>query len=229
MRATCSTCSPPMPRACKPERAATSSRSTLRPILRSRSSAPVLGGPGDYCIYMRGQWRREGTRASARSKRKSPPGTAPRHLGEHGEPKHQGGRAVEGQRAMQFQSDSLCSDGSTIEGRDRLRPPARTTTTRPALIPTNLKPAGLLEYAAVCGETLACGHARAGDPCSHRQATSAATPTASRPGHYSRKFAVADYAEQTERDWQTLLRAQKNKGEKISHPGKDHRLWRRSL
>jgi hypothetical protein len=65
---------------------------------------------------------------------------------------------------------------------------------------SELKSAGLLEYATVCGETLARGHARSGDPCSIAGYIGASA----RFDQAIAQFA-ADYATQTERDWQALL------------------------
>jgi thiamine monophosphate kinase len=52
----------------------------------------------------------------------------------------------------------------------------------------------------VCGETLARGHARAGDPC----LIAGYIGNSERFDEAIAKFA-ADYAAQTERDWQALL------------------------
>jgi hypothetical protein len=76
------------------------------------------------------------------------------------ERENQGRRVVEGERAMQLQSDPFLG-WTTMEGRDYL---VRQLNDHKASINlANLKAAGLLEYAAVCGEMLARGHARAGD------------------------------------------------------------------
>jgi uncharacterized protein (DUF2252 family) len=166
-------------------------------------------GLRDYCIYMQGNGAKDPLFLQIKEEVAS--GYAP-YLGEHGEPKHQGKRAVEGQRAMQFQSDPLLG-WTTIEGRDYL---VRQLNDHKAGVDLDqLKSAGLLEYAAVCGETLARGHARAGDPC----LIAGYIGNSDRFDLAIAKFA-ADYAEQTERDWQTLLHARKNTGQKSTHAAK---------
>jgi len=74
--------------------------------------------------------------------------------------KHQGQRVAEGQRAMQLQSDPLL--GWTRIGRyDYL---VRQLNDHKASVDiATLKPADLCQYASVCGEMLARGHARSGD------------------------------------------------------------------
>ncbi len=73
---------------------------------------------------------------------------------------HQGRRVVEGQRAMQLQSDPLLG-WTTLAGRDYL---VRQLNDHKAAIDiTELNGAELREYAGVCGEMLARGHARSGD------------------------------------------------------------------
>ena len=75
-------------------------------------------------------------------------------------PIHQGRRVVEGARAMQFQSDPFLG-WTNFDGRDYL---VRQLNDHKATIDVAaLKAAVLPEYAAVCGEVLARGHARAGD------------------------------------------------------------------
>jgi uncharacterized protein (DUF2252 family) len=156
-------------------------------------------GLRDYCIYMQGNGAKDPLFLQIKEEVAS--GYAP-YLGEHGEPKHQGKRAVEGQRAMQFQSDPFLG-WTTIQGRDYL---VRQLNDHKAGVELDqLKSAGLLEYAAVCGETLARGHARAGDPC----LIAGYIGTSDRFDLAIAKFA-ADYAEQTERDWQALLHSRRH-------------------
>ena len=113
------------------------------------------------------------------------------------ERENQGRRVVEGERAMQLQSDPFLG-WTTMEGRDYL---VRQLNDHKASINLeNLKAAGLLEYAQVCGEMLARGHARAGD-CSM---IAGYLGTSTRFDEAVVSFAEA-YADQTEADWKQLV------------------------
>jgi hypothetical protein len=122
------------------------------------------------------------------------------YLGEQ-PPPHQGRRVVEGQRAMQFQSDPFLG-WTTIQGRDYLV--RQLNDHKAAIADDGLKSNGLLEYAQVCGETLARGHARAGDP----GVIAGYIGTSDRFDIAVEKFAV-EYADQTDRDFETLLRSRR--------------------
>ena len=156
-------------------------------------------GLRDYCIYLQGNGPRDPLFLQIKEEALS--AYAP-YLGEASTPPHQGRRVVEGQRAMQLQSDTFLG-WTTIEGRDYL---VRQLNDHKASIELDqLKSAALLEYAAVCGETLARGHARSGD----------AAMLAGYIGSSERfdeaiiKFA-ADYADQTDRDFAALLHSRRN-------------------
>jgi uncharacterized protein (DUF2252 family) len=121
---------------------------------------------------------------------------------------HHGRRVVEGVRAMQLQSDPFLG-WTTMDGREYL---VRQLNDHKAAIQLeNLKAAGLLEYAGVCGEMLARGHARAGD----------SSMIAGYLGR-STRFDVAvvvfaeAYADQTEEDWKQLVRSLKKAVKKSS-------------
>lgn len=74
---------------------------------------------------------------------------------------HQGERVVRGQRLFQFESDLLLG-WTSIDGADYL---VRQLSDHKASISVrDLEGEGLSEYATVCGEVLARGHARSGDP-----------------------------------------------------------------
>ena len=75
----------------------------------------------------------------------------------------------------------------------------------------NLKAAGLLEYAVVCGEMLARGHARAGD-CSM---IAGYLGRSTRFDKAVGVFAEA-YADQTERDWKQLVQSLKKSGKPLA-------------
>jgi uncharacterized protein (DUF2252 family) len=119
---------------------------------------------------------------------------------------HEGRRVVDGERAMQVQSDPFLG-WTTMEGRDYL---VRQLNDHKASINLeSLKAAGLMEYAAVCGEILARGHARAGD-------------SAMIAGYLGRSARFDDavgtfaeaYANQTELDWKQLVQSLKKSGKK---------------
>ena len=164
-------------------------------------------GLRDYCIYMEGNGARDPLFLQVKEEVAS--GYAPYvartggRLNRRGT-YHQGRRVVEGERAMQLQSDPFLG-WTTMEGRDYL---VRQLNDHKASIQVeDLRAAGLMEYAGICGELLARGHARAGD-CSM---------LAGYLGNSTRfddavvAFAIA-YADQTERDWRELLQSMKMTG-----------------
>ena len=120
---------------------------------------------------------------------------------------HNGRRVVEGERAMQVQSDPFLG-WTTLDGRDYL---VRQLNDHKASIQLeSLKTAGLLEYAAVCGEMLARGHGRAGD-------CSMIAGYLGRSRRFDRavtRFAEI-YANQTEVDWKQLVQSLKKAGKKL--------------
>jgi uncharacterized protein (DUF2252 family) len=158
-------------------------------------------GLRDYCVYLQGNGPADPLFLQIKEEVDS--AYAP-YLGQPCEP-HQGRRAVDGQRAMQFQSDPFLG-WTTIQGRDYLV--RQLNDHKAAVLLDQLKSAALLEYAAVCGETLARGHARAGDP-----AMIAGYLGASDRFDLAIARFAAEYADQTERDWQTLIHSRRD------HPG----------
>jgi uncharacterized protein (DUF2252 family) len=121
---------------------------------------------------------------------------------------HQGRRVVEGERAMQLQSDPFLG-WTTMGGRDYL---VRQLNDHKASIQLeSLRAAGLLEYAAVCGEMLARGHARAGDSAMIAGYLGRSTRFDEAVG----EFAEA-YANQTELDWKQLVGWLKKTGKKAA-------------
>jgi uncharacterized protein (DUF2252 family) len=112
---------------------------------------------------------------------------------------HQGHRVVDGQRAMQLTSDPFLGY-TTMGGRDYLV--RQLNDHKASLDLEDVTAASLLGYADVCGELLARGHARAGDPVT----ISAYLGSSDRFDHAMLNFARA-YADKTERDWLALKRS----------------------
>ena len=150
----------------------------------------------DYLIYLEGN----GSRDPLFLQIKEEPGSAyAPWLSAVPAAGHQGRRVADGQRAMQFQSDPFLG-WTTIAGRDYLV--RQLNDHKGSIQIEDLRGQGLIDYAEVCGELLARGHARSGDACllagylgnGEKFATAIA------------KFAQA-YADQTEKDWQALKKS----------------------
>jgi uncharacterized protein (DUF2252 family) len=110
---------------------------------------------------------------------------------------HQGQRVAEGQRAMQLQSDPFLG-WTTIAKRDYLV--RQLNDYKGTLQLPELKGRGLTDYAQVCGELLARGHSRSGDP----NVIAGYIGNGKKFDEAILEFAEA-YAEQTQKDWQALL------------------------
>lgn len=157
-------------------------------------------GLRDYCLYMEGNG--PGDPLFLQIKEETTSAYAP-YLpsAAKAQPPHQGHRVVQGERAMQLQSDPFLG-WTKIEGRDYL---VRQLNDHKASIDlTALKSAGLMEYAGVCGEILARGHARAGDSATLAGYIGSGT----RFEAAIQQFALA-YANQTEKDWKALVKSMK--------------------
>jgi uncharacterized protein (DUF2252 family) len=114
-------------------------------------------------------------------------------------PKHHGQRVVEGVRRMLVQFDIFLG-WATLDGLPYLVRQLRDH--KAGIETTDLEGTGLLQYAEVCGEILAKGHARSGDPCM----LSGYLGLADRLDRALVNFAV-DYADQTTRDFEAWLKA----------------------
>jgi thiamine monophosphate kinase len=106
---------------------------------------------------------------------------------------------------MQMQSDPFLG-WTTIDGREYM---VRQLNDHKASIQVTDLKAGLLEYASVCGELLARGHARSGDCLM----LGGYLGKSARFDEAAVKFAEA-YADQTERDWHELVKSMKKPGKK---------------
>jgi hypothetical protein len=114
-------------------------------------------------------------------------------------PKHHGERVVEGVRRMLVQFDIFLG-WATIDGLPYLVRQLRDH--KAGIEDSDLEGNGLLQYAEVCGELLAKGHARSGDPC----ILAGYLGTSDRFDKALANFAV-DYADQGTRDFEELLKA----------------------
>ncbi len=151
-------------------------------------------GLRDYIVYMEGNGSDDPLFLQIKEEPNS--AYAP-YLGELGAPQHQGHRVVQGQRSMQFLSDLLLG-WTTIHNRHYL---VRQLNDHKASIEIgDLKGEGLNQYAEICGELLARGHARSGDAI----ALSGYIGTSDRFIEAVTEFAI-DYADQTEVDYKTFL------------------------
>jgi uncharacterized protein (DUF2252 family) len=112
---------------------------------------------------------------------------------------HQGQRVIEGQRAMQMQSD-LFLGWTSIDGRDYIVRQLRDH--KAAIEDEDLQGTGLVQYAYMVGELLSKGHARSGDPA----ALAGYLGTSDRFDRALVSFGV-NYANQTVKDWEALRHA----------------------
>lgn len=153
-------------------------------------------GLRDYLIYFEGN----GPRDPLFLQVKEQPGSAylpylPAMQGAQ----HHGRRVADGQRAMQFQSDPFLG-WTTIANRDYLV--RQLNDHKGSIEIEDLQGQGLIDYAEMCGELLARGHARSGDACM----LAGYLGTGQKFATALAKFAEA-YADQTESDWNALKKS----------------------
>jgi uncharacterized protein (DUF2252 family) len=158
-------------------------------------------GLRDYLIYLEGN----GQRDPLFLQMKEEPGSAyasylpasPDCAG------HQGRRVVNGQRAMQFLSDPFLG-WTTIASRDYLV--RQLNDHKGSIDIEDMAGQGLIDYAAICGELLARGHARSGDACLIAGYLGNGTKFAAAIAEFAES-----YADQTEKDWENLKKSPKSR------------------
>lgn len=158
-------------------------------------------GLRDYCVYMEGNGSGDPLFLQIKQEVQS---TYAAHLPQHAgtdSNSNQGRRVTEGQRAMQLQSDPLLG-WTVLDGEDYLV--RQLNDHKAAIDVANLKAASLEEYAGVCGELLARGHARSGD-C---RLISGFIGKGKGFSSALLSYGVA-YADQTATDWKELVAQQK--------------------
>jgi uncharacterized protein (DUF2252 family) len=155
-------------------------------------------GLRDYCIYMEGNG--PGDPLFLQIKEEVASAYAP-YLPDAVPPHHNGQRVAEGQRAMQLQTDPFL--GWTHIG-SRTFLVRQLNDHKGSIELEDLARGGLEAYAEVCGELLARGHARSGDPLVIAGYLGSGEGFAEALGKFG-----SLYAHQTEKDWQDLCKSRK--------------------
>jgi uncharacterized protein (DUF2252 family) len=155
-------------------------------------------GLRDYCIYFEGNGPSDPLFLQIKEEPAS--GYAP-YLPDAQSPHHNGQRVAEGQKAMQVQSDPFLG-WTQIAGRDYLV--RQLNDHKGSIELEELAGGGLEAYAEVCGELLARGHARSGDPLILNGYIGSGDGFAEALAKFG-----STYADQTEKDWQELKRSAK--------------------
>jgi uncharacterized protein (DUF2252 family) len=157
-------------------------------------------GLRDYCVYFEGNGPNDPLFLQIKEETAS--GYAA-YLADAHPARHNGQRVVEGQRAMQVQSDPFLGY-TRIDGRDYLV--RQLNDHKGPISLEDLKGDGLEALAQVCGELMARGHARSSDPVVLAGYLGSGNGFAEALA----KFGSA-YADQTEKDWQAMCRSLKVK------------------
>ena len=157
----------------------------------------------DYCIYFEGNG--PGDPLFLQIKEEPASAYAP-YLPDAHAPAHNGQRVAEGQRAMQIQTDPFLG-WTHIGGRQYLV--RQLNDHKGSIEIEDLAGVNLKAYAEVCGELLARGHGRSGDP----QVIAGYIGNGSAFAEAIAAFGLA-YADQTVKDWEQLKRSGKAKAKK---------------
>jgi uncharacterized protein (DUF2252 family) len=123
---------------------------------------------------------------------------------------HQGQRVVHGQRMLQVQSDIMLG-WTSIAGADYMV--RQLSDHKASISDEDLKGSGLTEYATTCGEVLAKGHARSGDPA----VLAGYLGGSDRWDKALAKFAIA-YADQAAQDYEEFSTAIRSGKIKAARP-----------
>jgi uncharacterized protein (DUF2252 family) len=153
-------------------------------------------GLRDYCIYFEGNGPSDPL--FLQIKEEAPSAYLHYLPGAHASP-HNGQRVVIGQRAMQLQSDPFLG-WTHIGARHFLV--RQLNDHKGSIDLTDLAGGGLMAFGEVCGELLARGHARSGDP----QVIAGYLGSGGTFAESIARFGTL-YANQTEKDWQALRRS----------------------
>jgi uncharacterized protein (DUF2252 family) len=157
-------------------------------------------GLRDYCIYFEGNGPVDPLFLQIKEE---PASAYTDYLPDARPPHHNGQRVAEGQRAMQLQSDPFLG-WTHIGGRQYLV--RQLNDHKGSIDLPDLAGAGLQAYGEVCGELLARGHARSGDPLVIAGYLGSGDGFAEALAKFG-----SLYADQTEKDWEALRRSRKAK------------------
>lgn len=152
-------------------------------------------GLRDYCIYFEGNGPSDPLFLQIKEE---PASSYAPYLPDAEPPRHNGQRVAEGQKTMQVQSDPFLG-WTHFGGRDYMV--RQLNDHKGSIDLEDLSGGGLEAYAEVCGELLARGHARSGDPLILAGYIGSGGGFAEALA----KFGAA-YADQTEKDWNDLKR-----------------------
>lgn len=155
-------------------------------------------GLRDYCIYFEGNGPSDPLFLQIKEETNS--AYAPYLPGAHPQ-QHNGQRVSIGQRAMQVQSDPFLG-WTHIGSRQFLV--RQLNDHKGSIDLTDLAGTGLIAFGEVCGELLARGHARSGDPLVISGYLGSGKTFAAALARFG-----SLYADQTEKDWQALRRSTK--------------------
>ncbi len=178
-------------------------RQHLLSLYRPQGVAFKVVGTGsvglrDYCVYFEGNGPKDPLFLQIKEE---PASTYAPYLPDAQSARHNGQRVAEGQRAMQLQSDPFLG-WTHMGGRQFLV--RQLNDHKGSIELEDLAGGGLQAYAEVCGELLARGHARSGDPLVLAGYLGSGDGFAAACAKFG-----ALYADQTEKDWQELKRSRR--------------------
>jgi uncharacterized protein (DUF2252 family) len=156
-------------------------------------------GLRDYCIYFEGNGPADPLFLQIKEE---PASAYTAYLPDAQPPHHNGQRTAQGQKAMQVQSDPFLG-WTHFAGRDYLV--RQLNDHKGSIDLEDLAGGGLVAYAEVCGELLARGHARSGDPLILAGYIGSGDGFAEALAKFG-----SLYADQTEKDWNELKRSAKS-------------------
>jgi len=165
-------------------------------------------GLRDYCVYFEGNGPDD---ALFLQIKEEPNSGYNAYLPDAHPPHDNGQRVAEGQKAMQIQSDPFLG-WTHIAGRQYLV--RQLNDHKGSIDIEDMSGSGLQAYGEVCGELLARGHARSGDPLVIAGYLGSGDSFAEALAKFG-----SEYADQTEKDWKALCSSRKTGPSKKAEAG----------